>query len=372
MKKHEFHPAANIFPLNDTGPEFQAFVEDIKRNGLRHPIVLHEGKILDGRRRYLACQKARVEPEFLAWDGRGSPVDFVISLNIHRRHLTPSQRAVLALDLLAEEEGKAKERQKLSRGRGKKGSHPCPTLTGKATEQVAKRVGCSARMVQMAKKVREVQPELIDEVLSTKLTVSEAHKHLMRQPHDDRMRDRENYPTPPEMTEALLRREQLGKRVWEPACGVGAMAEVIKANGYDVIASDKYDDYGYGYQNNFVDPLPRNKLLVRDTTGCKSRRSIANIDSIVTNPPFSLAPQFILRALEIVPYKVAMLLPITFLEGEERYQLLFRHCPPNAIHFFVGRYSMYPQGEENRGNGRIAFAWFVWTKGSRSRRYDWI
>ena len=135
-------------------------------------------KILDGRRRYLACKKTGLRPRFANWDCEGSPLDYVVSANIHRRHLTPSQRAVLALDLLAEEEAKAKGRQRLSRGRGKKGGHPCPTSTGKATEHGARRVGCSARLVQTAKRVRDSRPGLIDEIRSGRLTVSEAHRRL--------------------------------------------------------------------------------------------------------------------------------------------------------------------------------------------------
>jgi ParB-like chromosome segregation protein Spo0J len=62
---HEFHPAAALFPLMDVdGPEFGELVRDVQEHGLVQPIVLHEGKILDGRNRYRACQHAGVEPRF--------------------------------------------------------------------------------------------------------------------------------------------------------------------------------------------------------------------------------------------------------------------------------------------------------------------
>ena len=134
MKKYPSHPAASIFPLNTDGPEFEAFVEDIKRNGLLHPIVLCEGQILDGRHRYLACNKAGVSPKFLAWDGKGLPVDYVISANALRRHLTESQLAVAAIKALPFYQEQAKDRQRLSKGRGNKGAQPCATLKGKASE----------------------------------------------------------------------------------------------------------------------------------------------------------------------------------------------------------------------------------------------
>jgi len=179
MKKHQSHPAANIFPLNDRGPEFQGLAEDIKRNGLRHPIVLHDGKILDGRRRYLACRKMGVSPKFSAWDGKGSAVDYVISVNVHRRHLNKSQLAVAALRLLPMLEAEAKDRQRLSNGRGKREAKRCATSKGKATAQAAKRVGCSARYVEWAKKVQSLKPNLIAQVDAGKLSIKEAHEIVL-------------------------------------------------------------------------------------------------------------------------------------------------------------------------------------------------
>jgi ParB-like chromosome segregation protein Spo0J len=61
---YEFHRYANLFPLME-GPEFAELVEDIRANGLHEPIMLHEGKILDGRNRYRACEKANIAPRFL-------------------------------------------------------------------------------------------------------------------------------------------------------------------------------------------------------------------------------------------------------------------------------------------------------------------
>ncbi|KAF0241452.1 MAG: transcriptional activator adenine-specific DNA methyltransferase-like protein, partial [bacterium] len=57
----EFHEVANIFPLMQ-GEEYKQIVEDIKINGLREPIWLHDNKIIDGRNRYLACIDAGVAP----------------------------------------------------------------------------------------------------------------------------------------------------------------------------------------------------------------------------------------------------------------------------------------------------------------------
>jgi ParB-like nuclease domain len=86
------HPAADLFPLLEVeSPEFGELVQDIREHGLLQPIVLCDGKILDGRNRYRACQHAGVEPRYEEWSGE-SPTAYVLSLNLHRRHLTHDAR----------------------------------------------------------------------------------------------------------------------------------------------------------------------------------------------------------------------------------------------------------------------------------------
>lgn len=92
------HEAAEIFPAMGQD-DMEALAKDIDEHGLRDPIILHEGKILDGRHRYQACLIAGVIPRFEEWDGDGTAVAFVISKNLHRRHLTESQRAMVGAKL---------------------------------------------------------------------------------------------------------------------------------------------------------------------------------------------------------------------------------------------------------------------------------
>jgi ParB-like chromosome segregation protein Spo0J len=101
VKVLRFHPLADIFPLME-GEEFDALVADIEANGQREPITLFEGKILDGRNRYRACVKVGIEVKTEPFEGTEADARaFVISKNIHRRHLTAAQKRELIGKLIA-------------------------------------------------------------------------------------------------------------------------------------------------------------------------------------------------------------------------------------------------------------------------------
>ena len=110
----EFHKYSNIFPMID-GEKLQELKRDIKENGLLQPIILYENKILDGRNRYNACKELGIKPEFKNYDGN-KPLEFVISLNLKRRHLTADQRAVIAQEVMPMLQEEARKRQATSTG----------------------------------------------------------------------------------------------------------------------------------------------------------------------------------------------------------------------------------------------------------------
>jgi hypothetical protein len=93
-----FHPLADIFPLLG-GDGFDELVADIKAHGLLEPIVMVDGLIIDGRNRYRACIEAGIEPTFIPYRG-DDPGAFVVSANIHRRHLDAGQKRELIARLL--------------------------------------------------------------------------------------------------------------------------------------------------------------------------------------------------------------------------------------------------------------------------------
>ena len=91
------HEIADIFPMMIPS-EFVALKQDIKERGLKNPVILFEGKILDGRNRFKACQEVGAHIETVEYTGDNAAKD-VISWNLHRRHLNESQRAMVAAKL---------------------------------------------------------------------------------------------------------------------------------------------------------------------------------------------------------------------------------------------------------------------------------
>jgi ParB-like chromosome segregation protein Spo0J len=155
------HPYADILPLLE-GEAFAALVTDIKANGLMEPITVHDGRILDGRNRWNACKAAGVEPRFLEFDG-DDPLAFVLSLNLHRRHLSESQRGMVAARIETTKHGERADRARDA------------NLHVLSRADAAKRLNVSSRTVASAAAVRDhASPELIKAVEQDKIAVSVA------------------------------------------------------------------------------------------------------------------------------------------------------------------------------------------------------
>lgn len=170
----QLHPLCTLFPRME-GAEFAALVEDIRANGLRQPIVLHEGMILDGGNRYRACLEAGVTPSFAEFDG-GSVVSFVLSANLHRRHMTPGQQAAI----VASAQDWAKQAASGSnqhRAAGEGGQDCPPSDLGTRAKRAAVS-GASERTQKMADKVAKASPDLAKQVAHGEKTLPEALEEL--------------------------------------------------------------------------------------------------------------------------------------------------------------------------------------------------
>jgi ParB-like chromosome segregation protein Spo0J len=158
----EYHPLADLFPLME-GEEFAELVADIRANGLQQPIWHYEGKILDGRNRYRACIEAGIPTKYHIYSGT-DPLSFVVSLNMKRRHLTDSQRAMIA-DKIATLP---------------KGANQHAQIRAPSQAKAAEMLNVSRTSVETARKVREKGgPELVKEVETGKKTLGKAVKTLV-------------------------------------------------------------------------------------------------------------------------------------------------------------------------------------------------
>jgi hypothetical protein len=165
--------------------------------------------------------------------------------------------------------------------------------------------------------------------------------------HTYEARGVECYETPPAAVHALLRAEELPRRIWEPACGPGNITNVLLDQQYNVVSSDIVD-YGWGHE--VVDFL-------------KIRRGTYTDRAIVTNPPYKLAQKFVEKALELSPL-VVMLLRLAFLESQRRSHIL-EESGLARVHVFRKRLPMMHRRGWNgrKASSAIPFAWFVWERG---------
>jgi len=160
MNDHEYHEIANIFPMMSQ-TELTALADDIKHTGLQNKITLYENKILDGRNRYEACKLVGVTPEYEQYQG-SDPLRTIISLNLRRRHLNESQRAVIAARVANMEKGNFSKSANLP-------------ISPISQTEAADIFNVSERMIRKVKSIEREAPELIRETDKGK-TINEIEK----------------------------------------------------------------------------------------------------------------------------------------------------------------------------------------------------
>lgn len=158
------------------------------------------------------------------------------------------------------------------------------------------------------------------------------------------------YATHPSCTWDILREERFCTNVLEPFCGVGTMSEVIKRAGYNV---ESYDiiDRGYGRIGDFFE-VSFDKWKT----------------DIISNPPYNEnLIEIVIRCIDICKNKVALLLPIRYLSGAERYNELYKIYPPSRVYVYMERICIAKNADfdtyNDAGANKEIYGWFVWEKG---------
>lgn len=161
---------------------------------------------------------------------------------------------------------------------------------------------------------------------------------------------RDDFPTPPWATRALIehvldKSKLRNLECLEPACGVGHMSKVLKEYFARVHSADAFS-YGYAPIRDFLTfPYETNA-----------------VDWVITNPPFKLAEEFVLRALRVARTGVAILARTVFLESIGRYEGIFRESPPSKFAQFVERVPMVKGRLDQTASTATGYAWLVWEK----------
>jgi len=164
--------------------ELQKLADDIKANGLLEPVVLYHGEVLDGRNRLAACRLAGIEPRFTHVDELPSLVSYVRSKNLHRRHLTVGQKAVIAVEMIPLLTEEARKRETT----GKKidptaNAQQGPPVKGTAASIAGGAVGVRERAVFEAQAVKRADLEKFEQVKRGEMSLATAYKQVPHAPN---------------------------------------------------------------------------------------------------------------------------------------------------------------------------------------------
>lgn len=161
----------------------------------------------------------------------------------------------------------------------------------------------------------------------------------------------DDFPTPPWATRGLIEhiisdtKSLSNMSCLEPACGCGHMSKVLTEYFSNVCSSDAYD-YQYGQVRDYL-LEPYND---------------ASFDWVITNPPFRLAEEFIIRSLSVAKVGVAILARTVFIESVGRYEYLFKNNPPSKFAQFCERVPMVKGRLDQKASTATGYAWLVWEK----------
>jgi hypothetical protein len=402
----KIHPFANLLPMLPV-PEREALRASLA-DGQIHPVILFSGQIADGRNRARELIELRKPIRTEIFHGTHAELlKYLKAENIDRRHLSFEQRLdyatrVARIPVGANQHTMGSSRELPSLPLSDPNETPAttgllqmegPAQTVMTQGQAAEEYGVSVASIKRYNTVLDKGvPELAGAVQQGEIKVAVAEKIAKlpeaeqpaalekalpngnraimssRQEPDDSL---DFFPTPPWATRALIERVIQSADVgivdaplaeytlWEPACGEGHMAEVLREYTSDVLATDVFD-YGYGD-------------ATLDFTSDLEAGAHADRDFIVTNPPFGAkSEEFVLQALRLARVGVAMFVRLQWLETVGRYERIFKDNPPTLIAFFAERVNLCKGRWDPEGGTATAYIWLVWIKGEAPRAPFWI
>ena len=304
------HELALAFPLMGDA-EYAELKADIAANGLRQPVVMFDGKVLDGRHRYQACLDAGVEPSVVEFEG-DDPVAYVLSANLQRRHLTTGQRAVVAAKLAQATVGAPKGNANAAKEENNRALMPdCMT-----NDEAAERVKVSPRSVKQAKRVLAEAPAEVVEAMEAGVVAPADAESVLKKGVDESV-----------VSEALGR-VKARKCVEKPPVGAKTAPNLSRA---------VRDVVGEKARKERETRAPSGKFDLRHCSLSELDLADESVDAIITDPPYereaiplfgdlrNLAARVLRPGGHLVVMTGSMYLPqwLAHLEGDER--LLWRY-----------------------------------------------
>lgn len=235
----QYHEIANVWPMMDDDA-IQALADDIQKNGQLQPIWTYEGKILDGRNRFVACTIAGVQPVLRDYKG-DQPTAFAVSLNDRRRHMTKGALAAVAAELEPLFAADAKRRQKEAGGDRKsekaksvvqKIEQPILVNDRKANAEAAQAVGVNRQYVAEAKKMKEQAPEVFERLKAGKVTLQDAKREVAKKPTDDWRQDERRRQAEVQAGRAVVANQQADKNLIQWAEQNGKAVRIDRSSKY--------------------------------------------------------------------------------------------------------------------------------------------
>lgn len=309
-----YQPILQLPPLSEE--ECQGLRSSIAVNGVKVPILVDEQKrIIDGSyRKRFADEFGYDCPEIVeAGLTEEEKRTLARALNLSRRQLNTDQKRQIIADQLKE-------------------------TPDRSSRWIAKQLGVSHPTVISVREELEAGGKVyhVTEVVGEDGKTYPAAKNHWQVRKDGAGDPLALHPTPPHVTKALLARETFHGVILEPASGDGSMADVLRAQGYKVEATDIKNGHDF----------------------LRRRAKVANI---AANPPYSqsMAEAFVRHAMEIAEKKIAMLLPFYFLEGVQRHGLFTnREWPVKGLYIFSRR----PTFGDKDDHSPFGSVWVVWER----------
>lgn len=245
MSEYTRHALSAAFP-DLPEAEFKELCDDIRAEGLENPIILFEGKILDGWHRYRACEQTGVTPEFMDLPFGKDPQRFVVSENIKRRHLTPSERAAAIIKVFDEVAWRP----------------PGGGNSGVSAQEMADIAGVSKRTIEAAKKAE--RKGLGDEVRKGKVS---AHKAAGK-----------DLPKKPSRIQQLLEEIEILTMQWKDA---EERADALQAEAEKFEALANKEEGSYKTDRVFIEGLQREIKTLKAQVHDKDQQNNAHVREVM-------------------------------------------------------------------------------------------